>query len=417
VSPPTARWAAGAASVLLLALSFAVLRQWLERGGLSDVPVYQQFGQLVRTGHVPYRDFSLPYPPAALPAFVLPTYLPGSYTAAFAVLMGLCGAGCVAAAAVVLGRLDAGSRQSAAALLAIGLSPLALGALFDTRFDLWPALLAVAALAATLHGRPRTFGALAGLAVAAKFWPLALVPLCLVYLWRCGGRRPVIEAAAALVLTVAVCFLPFVVLAPHGVAHTIADQLNRPLQVESLGAAALTALQQLGGPSVVTTTSYGSQNVAGGAADAVAAVSSAFEIAAVLGIWLLFARVRRPGGEALVLACAAAVATMVALGKVFSPQYLIWLVPLVPLVRGRRGILASVLLFIALGLTQTWFPANYWQLALAQSEPYAAFLVLRDLAILALAAVLVWPSGLEDHVLGKHAAGGEPLQPVRTQVE
>jgi uncharacterized membrane protein len=417
VSPSTARWVAGAGSVLLLALSFAVLRQWLERGGLSDVPIYEQFGQLVRAGHVPYRDFSLPYPPAALPAFILPTFLPGSYSAAFAVLIGLCGAGCIAAAAVALGALDAGPRRSAAALLAIGLSPLALGALFDTRFDLWPALLAVAALAATLHGRPRTFGVLAGLACAAKLWPLALVPLCLTYLWRRAGRRHVFQAAAALVLTVAACFLPFVVLAPHGVAHTIADQLNRPLQVESLGAAALIALQHLGGPSVVTTTSYGSQNLTGGTADAVAAVSSALEIAALLGIWFLFARVRRPSGEALVLTCAAAVATMVALGKVFSPQYLIWLVPLVPLVRGRRGILASVLLFGALGLTQTWFPGNYWQLALGQAEPYATFLVLRDLTVLALAAVLVWPSGLEDQVLGKHAAGGEPLQAVRPQVD
>ena len=117
------------------------------------------------------------------------------------------------------------------------------------------------------------------------------------------------------------------------------------------------------------------------------------------------------------LASAAAVATMVALGKVFSPQYLIWLVPLVPLVRGRRGILACALLFCALGLTQTWFPAHYWPLALDQSEPYAAFLVLRDLAVIVLAAVLVWPPGLEDRVLGRHAAGAEPLQAVRTEVE
>jgi hypothetical protein len=403
--------------VLLLALSFAVLRQWLERGQLSDVPIYQQFGQLVRAGHVPYRDFALPYPPGALPAFILPTYLPGSYTASFAVLIGLCGAGCVAAAALVLGALGAGPRRSASALLAIGLAPLALGGLFDTRFDLWPALLAVAAVAAILHGRPRTFGVLAGLACAAKLWPLALVPLCLAYLWRRGGRRPALEAATALLLTLAVCFLPFVALAPGGVAHTIGDQLNRPLQVESLGAAALIALQHLGGPSVVTTTSYGSQNLTGGTADGVAAVSSALEIAALLGIWLLFARIRRPSGDALVLACAAAVATMVALGKVFSPQYLIWLVPLVPLVRGRRGIVASVLLFGALGLTQTWFPAGYWRLALGQAEPYAAFLVLRDLAVLALAAVLLWPSGLENQVLGKHAAGREPLEAVRPQVE
>ena len=54
---------------------------------------------------------------------------------------------------------------------------------------------------------------------------------------------------------------------------------------------------------------------------------------------------------------AAAVVAFVALGKVLSPQFLIWLAPLVPLVAGRRGLRASVLLVVALVLTQLWFPS------------------------------------------------------------
>ena len=93
----------------------------------------------------------------------------------------------------------------------------------------------------------------------------------------------------------------------------------------------------------------------------------------------------------MLLAAAAAVCAFVALGKVLSPQFLIWLVPLVPLVRGRRGVTASTLLGAALVLTQLWFPFRYWELA-REFDPLASFLVLaRDLVLLALLALLALP--------------------------
>jgi uncharacterized membrane protein len=412
-----ALWPAGAAAALLLGLSFYVLQRWLERGRLADVPIYQGYAQMLRAGAVPYRDFPVVYPPAALPAFLLPSYMPWSYATSFAVAMGICGAGCIAAAALALRALRTDRVRSAAALLLIGLSPLVLGSLFDTRFDLWPALLAVASLAAVLRGRPRAFGLLAGLAFSAKFWPFALVPIGLAYLWRVRGRRPALEAAGTLLLTAAVCFLPFAVLAPAGVGHSFGEQLGRPLQVESLGASILVAAQHLGWITLRTATSHGSQNLTGSAPDAVAAVSSVVEVAALIGIWALFARLRRPSAEAAVVGSVAAVATVVAFGKVFSPQYLIWLVPLVPLVRGRRGALASALLLAALGLTQAWFPDNYWTLALGHSDPFAAYLVLRNLAVVGIAAVLARPDMLQDRALRDDRARGEPLPAARPQME
>jgi hypothetical protein len=91
-----------------------------------------------------------------------------------------------------------------------------------------------------------------------------------------------------------------------------------------------------------------------------------------------------------VLACAAALTAFVVLGKVLSPQFLIWLVPLVPLVAGRRGLLASALLATAIVLTQLWFPFRYWDLAL-EFDVAASWLVLvRDLVLLGLLATL-WP--------------------------
>ena len=79
-------------------------------------------------------------------------------------------------------------------------------------------------------------------------------------------------------------------------------------------------------------------------------------------------------------------------GKVLSPQFLIWLVPLVALVRGRRGLAAGSVLVACMVLTQIWFPYRYWRLAL-DFDPAASWLVLvRDLGLVALLAILVWPT-------------------------
>jgi Glycosyltransferase family 87 len=386
-----ALWPAAAAAAFLLGVSFFVLQHWLERGRLSDVPVYENYATLMRAGHLPYRDFAVEYPPAALPAFLVPAYLPWSYATSFAVAMGACGLGCILAAAAALRAVGASGPRSTAALFLIGASPLALGSLFDTRFDLWPVLLALGMLAAVLEERPAVAGALAGLAFAAKLWPLVLVPIALAYLARRCGARAATALVSAFVAVTAACVVPFAVLSPAGVWHSLTGQVGRPLQVESLGAAALMAAHHLGGLSLGVVTTHGSQNFSGSLPDAVAALSSGVGLAALGWIWIAFARVRRPTGESVLLGSAAAVAALVAFGKVFSPQFLIWLVPLLPLVRGRRGTAASALLFVALGLTQLWFPDHYWPLALDQASPWCWCLLARDLAVLSTAAVLVWP--------------------------
>jgi Mannosyltransferase (PIG-M) len=101
---------------------------------------------------------------------------------------------------------------------------------------------------------------------------------------------------------------------------------------------------------------------------------------------VLFARTRR-SEEQLVVACAAAAAAFVAFGKVVSPQFLIWLCPLVPLVAGRRGLYGSALLLVALVLTHLWFPSRYWDLVGLEAGP-AWLLTMRDLALVALVVLL-----------------------------
>jgi hypothetical protein len=383
-------WTAAAAGAVLFGISFYALAAWLDHGKLSDVSVYKGYADFVRHGSVPYRDFPFEYPPAALPPMLLAAYMSWSYTTSFAVLMGVCGAGCIVAAALALRTAGAGIERTWVALLAIGAAPLALGSVFDTHFDLWPTLLAVGAIAAVVRERPVVSGVLLGLGFAAKLWPAVLVPIAVIHLWRRKGRSAALAHVAAFVAAAAACFIPFAVLAPDGLRAMFADQLDRPLQVESLGAAVLMAAQHLGMRPLTTLSTHGAQALSGRGAGLAADLSTVFEGATVVAIWVLFARRRTSDSEGVLLAAAAAVAALVAFDRVLSPQYLIWLVPIVLLVRGERGVLVGGLLFLALGLTHTWqLSDHYWSLALHHAAPWSWYLLARDLALVAITVLLL----------------------------
>jgi glycosyl transferase family 87 len=401
-------------SCVLFAVSFYVLQRWLEHH-VSDVLLYQHYATLVRAGRLPYH-FAYVYPPASLPVLLLPAYLPWSYATSFAVVMGVCGAGCIAAAAAALRTVGASSTRTSLALVMIGISPLVLGSLFEQRFDLWPTLLAVTAIAALLRERSLLAGGLLGLGFAAKLWPAILLPLAIVYLWRRRGGGVALRAVVAFVVVSAACFVPFAILAPHGLEASLRFQLDRPLQVESLGAALLMAARHLGVISALVTLSRQKAQLLRGTGTGLAAdLSTAVEVAAVVGVWIVFARRKSADRNALLLAAATSVAALVAFDKVLSPQYLIWLVPTVALIRGRRGLAACVLLLIALGLTQTWFPWNYPSLAFHYASPWSWLLLTRDTVLVALVAALAWPARLEGERLsqaeaGLEASGAIPVQ-------
>ncbi|HYZ19226.1 MAG TPA: hypothetical protein VE615_06760, partial [Gaiellaceae bacterium] len=122
----------------------------------------------------------------------------------------------------------------------------------------------------------------------------------------------------------------------------------------------------------------------------------------LIAIWLVFAR-GPATPERLVLASAAALVAFIALGKVLSPQFLIWLLPVVPLLGGRRGLYASGLLAASLVLTQLWFPYRYWDLALRFDELASWLVVTRDAVLLGLLTLLV--AALRDRDPDRLAAG------------
>ena len=388
-----------------------------------DLPVYAGYGERVTKGEVPYRDFRLEYPPGALPVFVVPALdlLSGDddrarvwepvddvsdsarrYAGVFAVLMAVAGIGAIVATSASLATLGRplGDWLLAHALLAT--SPLVLGGLLYTRYDLLPTALAAAALALALRGRAGWSGATLGLATAAKLFPLLLAPLLGAFLWRARGRREAVRGGIALALTIAVCFLPFLAAAPGGVWDSLREQGTRGLQAESTPASLLVAATRgawkLGAlddlPMRIDEGEVGglvTAEIRGPGVAAGTVVSTLLVAAAVLLAWARAVRRPLPADE-LVRLCAIVLVALLALGRVLSPQFVIWLLPFVPLVAGRRGRIATIVLAAVLALTHVWFPDVYRDYVNLLDAPSTALLVMRNALLVAVLAALVWPT-------------------------
>ncbi len=309
----------------------------------GDTGVYDGYGRLlVEHGKIPYKDFYDEYPPGTVSVFALPALLWNAhYVLFFKLWMTACAVGFTACSVWVVDRL--GLRRLR--LLPIVVAPLLLGPVFLNRYDPLPALLVSLALVALLRSRDRTTGALLGIGVALKIYPFVVLPVLLRRVALLG------RAGVAFVVAGAVLVLPFFALAPGGVGYSLKTQLVRHLQIESLGSSILLAAAKLGGHTMnVIKGNPGSYDLSGTLADAVGVLSSVVAIALVLMVASTY--LRGPDDDRrLVTAFVASIAAFTTFGKVLSPQYLTWLVPLVPLTTGRYGTRACVTFVAALALT------------------------------------------------------------------
>jgi hypothetical protein len=150
------------------------------------------------------------------------------------------------------------------------------------------------------------------------------------------------------------------------------------------------ALHKLFGVAVSPSFGHGSYNLSGSAAAVATVATEAILVLVLAALWMSYAH-GPADGQRLVTYSAAAVVAFVAMGKVLSPQFLLWLIPLVPLVRGRRGVVTSSLLALAAGLTVIWIP--FRQVALVSE--FASFptwaLVARNTVLVAIVLTLVIP--------------------------
>jgi hypothetical protein len=351
---------------------------------VSDLFVYRSYAELFLDGYVPFRDVAFEYPPlGAFPLWFAGLFGTGSdaYDVAFGVLMLAAAFGALLLTGRLAGLTDGDERR---ALLAIAALPLLAGAMVRTHFDLLPVAIALGALAALLSRRTELGFALLAVGAMTKAFPLLVAPVALAWLLGRGEREIARRGAAVLAVTLALLGGAWVAVSPEGAYDAVAYHLDRPVQVESAPAAVLSVAEALGGAAPEPVNSHRSDGLEHPAAGALTAV---FAVAfAALLVWLMGAAARRPDPRALVLASLTAIAAMAALGKVLSPQFLIWVGPLGALALAWRMHALAAAIGAATLLTFAEFPSRYFDVV--GREPFALAIVgVRDAVLLVAVAL------------------------------
>ena len=361
---------------------------------VNDLFVYRIFAEPVLAGGLPYRDVFFEYPPLAAPAIALPG-LAGTgeetFRLAFAAWM-LVLAGAVVLLCGALAAVTGGDRRRA--LFAAALAPLACGALLRTHFDLVPVVLVLAALWLVCADRPRAGLALLGIGALVKGFPLVAVPVVLAWLLGRDRRREAVQGALMCLAVLVAGAGMALAFAPDGALDAVRYHLERPVQLESPAAMALLGLDAIGTGEAVSVSSHRSDGLLhplDGAVSALVALALVAVLALLAGL-----AARHGDRRRLVLASLAAVTAFAALGKVLSPQFVIWVLPLGALAFAWRLHALALAVLAAAVLTQVEFPAHY--LDVVAREPLAIALVaLRDLVLLAVLALSIRALRLERH--------------------
>ncbi len=279
-------------------------------------PLY--YTEQLANGKVPYYGHPVEYPVLMgwmmEAASWLVTTGPAFYNVTVVLLAVCLLVGVVATAAAAAG--EGGGAGTRAALM-VALSPGLILAAF-INWDLFAMALTACGLAAWAFRRPWLAGALLGLAAGTKFYPLLFFGALLVLCLRAGRLREFFRALGGGLIAWLVINLPVALTATSGWAEFYAFSRDRGADWGSIW-----YLFENYNVTGLGNSSLGTLNFMSSAAYAVACVAIAV---------LVLAAPRRPR---LPQVCFLLLGSFLILNKVWSPQYVIWLVPLAVLCRPR----------------------------------------------------------------------------------
>ncbi|MCA1686318.1 MAG: DUF2029 domain-containing protein [Planctomycetia bacterium] len=333
---------------------------------VDDTDLYFRYATLVLDGKTPYRDFLVEYPPLALPVFLAPGAVSRGlhgYKMAFAVEMLAFNALTVW---VVAGRVEErdGPDRVPLRLAWYTVFVLLLSRFLVSRYDAAPMLLGFASAVWWATGRNRLGGLSAALGTCMKFYPALVAVFAgsreLLGVRKSRGRGTIVFTSTLFLGLGA--WLAFD--GPGGVSRSLGYHVGRGFEYGSLySGLQLLAAKAVGG-DILIARDHASYSSFTRWSPRLIPLVFPLQGFTVLLVWVIF---NRRGGREVVRYSGAAILAFIVTGKVFSPQFLIWLIPFISVLegsiakRGRRVFAAGCLATLLAPSGTPYFPrTSYW---------------------------------------------------------
>ena len=373
---------AGCVALLLLAIGPWLLSgRSIEEFGNVD-HLYHSVATRMARGMVPYRDFELEYPVGCLPQLFLPILAGTSvraYRLAYIAEMLVINALLLLALTWHVDRRE-GRLEARRRLIWYLVSFLFIGRLIISRIDVVPALLMYLAALSWAARKPVLWGSLAALGGLVKVVPaLVVLPALLGELARPRSTRLVGTITFAVCSAVGVSL--WYLLGHSGMVSAIRYHTERVLEIESVYAGLLMLVGRMGGEPFGVQWGHGSHEVVSSLSPAILGASRYMQLA-LLGISLI--PLARSGIDRCLQCCGALTLAFIVTAPVLSPQYLVWVLPLILSVGGSLGRCVRPLYVLTCALTFLIYPALFYRSLVPPRLPGILLLNARNLLLVGL---------------------------------
>ncbi len=405
-------WVIVACSVALLATlgAFNLLSNILPTA--DDVDIYFRYTRWTLSGELPYRDFVIEYPPFSLVFFIIPgllCYPLGGleierykllfHTECFALNLAT-----LWLAYALLKQLYPAVATKAHHNLSWRMAAFTFGSILISlylmqRFDVGATFLTILAIWLFYKHQPLWSGVALGLGFTAKLYPGILLPLVLLYfLYVKNDWRSIWRYLAGFSLACVVVLVPFILTGSEGLKVFLSYHIDRGIELETIYATIIVFGSYLGLTHALSMTDHGGLGLASDWVKPLATASTILTFAGLLLIYYFIWRtLSRNGGRVrldwFVNVVSLTILWFILANKVLSPQYLVWLLPFVPMWRGWNK---TILFLITLPLSFIPFPFLIDWLARLDALPFIILTVRNGLlaAIFVMLARDIWPSGI-----------------------